>query len=201
MGGHTLPGHSSTRMGEGLPLTRTRRLLLGLALAASACGGRAERQIEAKWPNGQPRCQATEIRVKGRWLKQGHARFWFEDGRRQAEGEYDAGLEIGLWKQWYDNNPSGVGLTCGTGNYVDGKRNGKWKYTHAGGQLQQEGTYDMGKRVGTWRSWYADGTQHELAQYSDGDLTGKRKVWHPDGKLDESLSGIYESGDRVSSEE
>lgn len=67
-----------------------------------------------------------------------------------ADGILDtAGRNQGLWKAFYLN-----GKLKSIGNYVNGKKVGKWTYNYSNGKIEQQGSYDKKNRVqGIWK-WY-----------------------------------------------
>jgi hypothetical protein len=54
------------------------------------------------------------------------------------------------------------------GNYINGKRNGLWKYWHENGQVRCEGNYINGLKDGVWKYWDETGVLTEETLYNNG---------------------------------
>ena len=61
-----------------------------------------------------------------------------------------------------------------------------------------EGYYERGLADGHWRAWYPNGGARIDAYCRAGELDGFCRFWLEDGSLDESRTGNYERGVRLS---
>lgn len=166
---------------------------LVLALLALGCGASegTRRPLRDEWPGGRLKCEGTEVRQGGRWVKDGPVTFYRADGSPAARGAYAEGLETGPWTEWLEDG------SRADGTYREGAREGRWLYTHPNGSRQEEGSYVAGLRQGPWRWWYADGTLRGELEYRDGRLHGRVVEYRRDGSVDPAASGTYEDGERV----
>lgn len=143
-------------LGVALALPLALPLALCVAISLAACGPDdppegTSRPLEKTWQNGVVRIRATEIFHDGEWVKHGPAVFFDEDGDESHRGEYDHGLESGVWTERNDDGGTG------RGPYRAGKRHGAWTYMHANGRLAEEGQYVDGRRDGIWKAWAPSG--------------------------------------------
>lgn len=86
-------------------------------------------------------------------LKHGLWTYWYRNGGKMTEGEFDAGKPIGLHVWWYEN-----GQQKAQGEFAEGQQTGQWTWWHENGMKQTQGQIVAGRKVGTWSSWKADGT-------------------------------------------
>lgn len=158
-----------------------------------SCGAAdgARRPLVDTWPDGARKCEGVEVRVDGRWVKEGPATFYRADGSLAARGEYARGLETGSWTEWLEDGSRAEGA------YREGERDGPWSYWHPNGKRQEQGAYAAGTRTGTWRWWYDDGPLRSEAEYRAGRLHGRVVGYHRDGSVDPEGSGAYEDGVKV----
>lgn len=66
--------------------------------------------------------------------------------------------------------------------YVDGVENGEYKVYEENGKLYYSGSYDMGKRSGTWQ-FFHDGKLIKRGQFSDGNCSGEWVEFDLNGKI------------------
>jgi antitoxin component YwqK of YwqJK toxin-antitoxin module len=96
------------------------------------------------------------------------------------KGHYVDGLREGLWK-WYREDDT----LREEGHYLDDKRHGLWKWYHDDGTLGSEVHYLDNKRHGLWKTYYKDGvTLWEEGHYLDDMQHGLRKWYHREGTLE-----------------
>ena len=122
----------------------------------------------------------------------------------------------GLVYQKFSDIPfSGVVAGKENGQFLEGKRHGKWLIYYDTGQLRYEINYNLGKRDGLYRqftpngileingnyengeysgqwTYYLDGRIEKQGKYKDSLQTGIWKFWHPNGKLE--AKGFYKNG-------
>lgn len=79
-------------------------------------------------------------------------------------------------KQYYSN-----GQVLDEGTYVNGIKEGRWKYWHQYGQKYQEGEYVGGKKHGEWETFYENGEMMELGKYHHDEKVGDWNYWSYNG--------------------
>lgn len=84
--------------------------------------------------------------------RHGHWIWWYKDGGKHLEGDYDRDQPVGLHVWWH---PNGQKMT--EGEYEGGLETGRWVWWHANGQKMTEGTFQDGKQMGKWVRWSAQG--------------------------------------------
>ena len=78
---------------------------------------------------------------------------YWNNGQQMDSGRYELGLQVGLWKHWYEN-----GELRKKYNYKDGKLDGICiSYHYKNGQQYDSGRYELGLQVGLWKYWYKNG--------------------------------------------
>lgn len=110
--------------------------------------------------------------------KKRHGTFvWFyKDGTKQAEGDFDHDQRTGLWYTYHEN-----GAKDTKGDYKKGNRNGQWEWYYPNGALRSRATYDSTGIEGERKWWYRDSTLKSKAIYEDGKLHGEKITFYPDG--------------------
>ena len=104
------------------------------------------------------------------------------DGSTKAsEGNYEAGVQVGLWKFYYED-----GTPFKEGSFTNGEISGFWKLYYPSGNLQEEGSYDKCERNGFWKFYYDDsGAQVEKeGNFDKGSKSGYWKTYKPDGTVE-----------------
>lgn len=94
----------------------------------------------------------AEYEPQGKDLRHGPSKMWFESGKRQVEGFYQADKRNGTFTYWYPN-----GQVAATGEFVDDKPTDVWVWWHENGQKAAVGKYRDGALVDEWRWWSEDG--------------------------------------------
>ena len=185
----------------------THTILLGLAIALSACDGGGggvkasepegtRREALAHWNsiNGRDpivRMRVWEEVVDGKWVKQGEFVFYDTVGREIASGTYENGLEHGPWVQTEEDGDRGHG------RFVQGKRDGGWTYYYRNGAVQEAGAYVDGRKHGQWLRYFENGDPRAELMYREGELHGECRFYEEDGSVDSLLTGRYAYGSRV----
>jgi antitoxin component YwqK of YwqJK toxin-antitoxin module len=67
------------------------------------------------------------------------------------------------------------------GEYVDGKKHGRWVSYFADGTKQSEGVYDMGEKDGAWILYWPSGGVKSEAMFAKGKYTGLYVCYHDNG--------------------
>lgn len=125
----------------------------------------------------------------------------WSNGNKKSEGAYTAaGLKTGTWKFYYEN-----GKLEAEGSYngvysadnVDVIRKGRnsaiedegatriedWTFYYDDGAKKGTISYQEGCPTGKLIKWYKEGSKMEEVEYIDCKPIGNRKVWHRDGWL------------------
>ena len=85
------------------------------------------------------------------------------------EGEWVDGKRHGKWTLWYGN-----GVRMSEGEFWEGKPIGKWTYWHENGARLREGEYTGGLEEGEWTTWYETARKKEQGPYRAGRRHGTR---------------------------
>jgi uncharacterized protein len=66
------------------------------------------------------------------------------------------GQKYGYWENYLFNR------ICSKGSFVNGKRNGLWKYYYYEGMINTEGVFKNDKPHGYWKQYNKNGTLKEI---------------------------------------
>lgn len=91
-----------------------------------------------------------------------HVVYW-EDGSKQAEGNYKEGRQHGLVTVWFKNAQKWVEV-----NYKEGQLHGLTTGWYENGQKKVEGSYKEGRQHGLATSWYENGQKRNEVIYKEG---------------------------------
>lgn len=69
------------------------------------------------------------------------------------------------------------------GHYVNGQKQGAFRWWHPSGQLGSEEFFTANIKEGTSRMWYANGQIKQEGNYKNGVLKGRMKYWEKDGSV------------------
>ena len=89
----------------------------------------------------------------GEKLKQGLWTYWYRNGGKMTEGEFEAGQPSALHVWWYEN-----GQQKAQGEYLNGHQTGNWTWWHENGLKKTEGLIVDGRKTGMWSEWKEDGS-------------------------------------------
>ncbi|HEX3999528.1 MAG TPA: toxin-antitoxin system YwqK family antitoxin [Pirellulales bacterium] len=136
-------------------------------------------QITAQFPDKTP--QATwEIKLfsDGSKVYDGEHVEYYPHGTKFVQGRYVEGKKQGPWKFWASN-----GKPVKTENYRDGKLDGAWTLFHDDGSKERDESYQAGKRDGKWVSYDSGGKNQPVKQeeYKDGEYDGTVIEWYSNG--------------------
>ncbi len=67
------------------------------------------------------------------------------------------------------------------GEYVDGRKHGRWVSYFSNGRVQSEGTYDMGRKEGRWVLYWPNGNVKSEATFVGGLYTGHYICYYENG--------------------
>ena len=80
---------------------------------------------------------------------------YFKNGKTESEGTYLNGEKDGNWKYWYETG----GYTFESkGSYKGGNRDGFWTYWYPNGEIREDGNFKLQERVGKWTYYNEDGS-------------------------------------------
>lgn len=109
-------------------------------------------------------------------MPQGGFTAWNDPSGKPAQGEYVDGRRDGLWRwNWPD------GSKRETREYRNGLLHGKVESFWPGGGKQVVEEYVEGKPHGEWRRWYAGGQPASEEHYESGVLQGRLTHWYESG--------------------
>lgn len=144
--------------------------------------------------------------------RQGRFVYFYESGKKKAEGKTNNNKKEGVWLYWHEN-----GKKQSDGKYVADKCEDTWTYWHENGEKKSEGNYLNNQRVGTWKFWNEKG-EFETEEYykggkvfamtwfydngmkkAQGAVADKKKInewtyWNIDGRV--YLKGNYLNGEQ-----
>ncbi|NOQ26000.1 MAG: hypothetical protein GQ564_11610 [Bacteroidales bacterium] len=90
-------------------------------------------------------------------------------GKLVAEGiVLKSGIEKGDWIYYYEN-----GKKKAQGSFINGKKTGEWKYFYSNGRIQQIGSYTGGKLRGIWNWYYETGELLKEEYFIYGQIDGE----------------------------
>ena len=85
----------------------------------------------------------------------GKAISYFENGKTESVGSYLNGEKDGNWKYWYE---TGWDTFESKGSYKGGNRDGFWTYWYPNGEIREDGNFKLQERVGKWTYYNEDGS-------------------------------------------
>jgi len=129
---------------------------------------------------------------------------YYENGQKEAEGNFKDGKEEGLHTSWYDSGKKESEI-----NFKDGDYHGKKTVWLENGQKGSDENYKDGNWEGTQIYWFENGQKEQESNYKDGTSDGKDTSWHENGQIreesnfkDGNLEGLntfwYENGQKRS---
>jgi antitoxin component YwqK of YwqJK toxin-antitoxin module/predicted esterase len=101
---------------------------------------------------------------------------FYENGQKRCEGEFLDGKKDGKWTYWHENGSKEM-----EEEYVQGKPNGKWTLWDKEGEKRGEGEFFYG--TGTWRQWYKGEKKERVVSFEQGDRHGRWLSWHENGRI------------------
>ena len=109
---------------------------------------------------------------------------FYSSGKPNYSGEYKNGKKNGKWLYWFERN----GKLREEATYVMGFKHGHWIQYTENGFTDSEGKYRRGKQTGTWKYYYETGGTQREQHFKNGHLTGKSTIWQPNQKLQCTMS-------------
>lgn len=92
---------------------------------------------------------------------------------------------IGKFTYYYPN-----GEKRSEGEYENGKAEGEWNYWYNDGQKKTNGIYEAGERVGEWIGYHKKGNVRYKTAYVDGNKNGKSVFYFENDSLDEEFNYV-----------
>lgn len=116
---------------------------------------------------------------KKQQVKIGHFIYYYENGTKLSEGNYEKDNRTGLWTFWYDN-----GQKKSEGKYISGFRNGTWNSWHESGSKKASGNIVNGLYDGAWTFWYNNGGYSKVSgEFRSDNKIGTWNFWKSDDVL------------------
>ncbi len=119
------------------------------------------------------------LKSKTSEIRHGHFVYYYENGKKQSEGDYSNDKKVGVWSGWHEN-----GELKYKGNYLIGALDGVWQYWHENGQKKAEGKFLNNAETGLWVYWNDKGKLKSEEEY-----IGKNMV---------SIKGYSDNGKMIS---
>ena len=95
----------------------------------------------------------------------GTANSFYENGQKESEYHFRAGIQHGVQTDWYKNGQKERQL-----NYEKGKRQGLQQTWYENGQQEMEMTYKEGKKHGELLTWKKNGKPAPVVKFVDGEV-------------------------------
>lgn len=120
--------------------------------------------------------------------RNGHFVYYYENGNKEAEGDYVNNKREGNWTSWHEN-----GNKANEGMVSRDEDTGEWKYWYENGQLQAKGSFVKDLKDGTWSYWYDNGQLMSIEELSKGEMVSD-VMYHENGELE--YKGGYVKGEK-----
>lgn len=117
------------------------------------------------------------VHMNGKEVKMKH---WYQDGDVIAIGNEDSeGNNEGSWVFY---NPSG--FKSAEGQFIKGKKSGRWTYYHYNGHVKSIETFDdKGVLTGEYKDYYLNGALQESSTFKNDKLQGETRTYNPNNTL------------------
>ncbi len=83
------------------------------------------------------------------------------------------------------------GKVSSAGEYLHGKRDGKWRFRHDSGKLASTGNFKRGERHGTWTFRHPNGKTASTGRFDEGQRVGLWSFYDEKGEMDRDRSCRY----------
>ncbi len=103
------------------------------------------------------------------------------------------GMRHGPQRSWFDHGERKTPRS--TGQYKDGRKEGKWTWWYRNGKRRSVGAYEGDQRTGAWTIWYDNGQKNEAGRFAKDVPEGQWSTWHDNGKL--ASKGKWAAGKRT----
>lgn len=119
-----------------------------------------------------------------------HGRFteYYHSGKILAEGPRAGAKNVGHWRFFAEG-----GTLESEGDYVNGKKNGKWEYKYPSGKISASGSFENDDPVGKWNYFFEDGTTSSTGEFVGGKKDGYWAAFNNNGSVRSEIT--YKDGD------
>jgi antitoxin component YwqK of YwqJK toxin-antitoxin module len=119
-----------------------------------------------------------DIRIEYQWLaqkklKHGKYVFYYRN-TKLVEGEYVGGKKHGKWTRYYLS-----GKVAAEAFYLQNKKHGVWTFNHSNGQTMAKIGFKYDKKTGPWKSWFYDGNLACELNFKNDTMVGKQVGYFP----------------------
>jgi uncharacterized protein (TIGR02145 family) len=114
----------------------------------------------------------AEEKLRAQTSYTGLQREFYPNGNKEREGNWVKGKRVGRWVFWYES-----GQKSGEGNWVNGERDGTMTGWYENGHKAVEANYVNGGQHGTATRWYEGGQKEVEGNFVNGKLEGRPKWW------------------------
>jgi antitoxin component YwqK of YwqJK toxin-antitoxin module len=104
--------------------------------------------------------------------RQGHFVYYYENGQKQSEGDFNNDQHEGQWTIWFEN-----GQKKSAGNYIANNLEGQWKYWYESGEKKSEGIYIRSNKDGIWNYWYKNGQLESVEVFKIGIISSSKQYF------------------------
>ena len=132
-------------------------------------------------------------------IKQGHFIFYYENGKKQSEGDFENNKNEGQWTYWFEN-----GQKKSEGKFEKDLRQSTWIYWHENGQKKSEGLYVNNNEEAKWFFWFDSGEKSAEGKYLKGVKDATWQYLYKTGQIETeevykslgltSIVGYFENG-------
>jgi len=110
--------------------------------------------------------------------KLGHFIYFYENGRKDSEGDYKNNKNEGTWIYWHEN-----GQKKSEGVFRNDLKQDKWTYWHDNGQKESEGLYIDDNEENKWEYWFESGEKLSEGKFLHGRKDGIWKYFYKKGQI------------------
>jgi len=105
-----------------------------------------------------------------------------------SNGNYVDGLKQGIWKFYFEGGKIKSEIT-----YKNNRKKGPAKVYYKNGQISEEGIWEHNKWVGKYKSYYENGqVSYDWSYNENGERSGVQKYYHKNGKV--KIEGNWKGG-------
>lgn len=122
-----------------------------------------------------------------------HGRYteYYHSGKVMAEGPRAGSKNVGRWRYFAEEG----GALQSEGDFVNGKKEGDWKFYYASGKLSSIGKYEKDEPTGLWMYYFEDGTISSKGEFVAGKRNGYWNTLNKDGSLKSEVTYRNGSGE------